>query len=146
MADEDPNEKEWTDEEGRGDQHRLMPWTAKQYPYRLTTFALGRGERNPRLYWLGLAVFIASGLTGLFIILSRYAAVRAKYGELSEEIAAAIVFLPLAVVGLYGLLTGYIPSNAINYIHRGRRVTLYNAGLIVVYGVLVWLIFALGLE
>ena len=146
MSNEDPIADEWTDERGRRDFQRLMPWNSKRFPYRLTTFALGRVERNVWLYWLGFVVFAVSGLIGIFIFLSFHAFIYERFGELIEEIMFSIVFLPPAALGLYGLLAGYIPSNAMNHIHRGRRVMFYNAGLTVTCGVSVGMIFAIGVD
>ena len=52
-----------------------------------------------------------------------------------------VLFLPFVVMGIYGLVNGYSPSERINYIWRGGRANALNIFVIVLY-FLVLLFFA----
>ncbi len=56
-------------------------------------------------------------------------------------IIVAVMFLPLLVYGVYGLIQGYVPWS-INHILRGRWATVANIFFIVLYFLILLLIFA----
>jgi hypothetical protein len=57
-------------------------------------------------------------------------------------VVAGIVFLPILIVGAYGLRRGYSPGHWWNHIYRGRMAQLTNLLAIVSYIIIMLLVLA----
>ena len=99
-----------------------------------------------KLYWTYFLIWIIGILVSTF---SFVFVARLLKGAITDEIKIPLLifgvfFLPLIVIGVYGLIQGYCMNGRINYIRRGRWATGVNIFFIVFYFLILLWVFVIS--
>ena len=92
----------------------------------LTDRALAR--LTIKLWMISLPVCVLGGIFGAIFLKSIGTAPRTNMA-----ITICVVFLPVPIVSLYGLIRGYIPTYDLRHVRRGRYANIVNAAGLILY-------------
>jgi hypothetical protein len=81
-----------------------------------------------KLWMISLPLCVLGGISGAMFLKSIGAAPRTNIA-----ITICVVFLPIAIVALHGLIRGYIPTYDLQHVRRGGYAKLVNGAALIVY-------------
>ena len=107
-------------------------------------------QYDKKRYWTYFLIWIIGIFVSFFsfVFVSRLLLKLLK-GIITDEyqvlvLTVGVFFLPLIVIGVYGLIQGYCMNGRINYIRRGRWATGANIFFIVLYFLILLWVFVIS--
>jgi hypothetical protein len=99
---------------------------------------LRKTEYNKTLYWRYLSVWLL-GMLACVPFAALFAIVFRQLGDCPfiMPVTISIVFLPLVIVGTYGIKMGYGLVGPLHVIVRGKIAVVFNSIMIILYSVIV---------
>lgn len=102
------------------------------------------GEKDTHLYWTYLSVWICAILPAVFATALFFYLFRHSDPRWVVPIAMAILWSPLVVLGMYGIIKGYSASWLYGYIYRGTKALVWNIFSIIIYIVILVVVLVVG--
>ena len=102
------------------------------------------GEKDTHLYWTYLSVWICAILPAVFVTALFFYLFRHSDPRWVVPIAMAILWTPLVVLGMYGIIKGYIASWLYGYIYRGKTALVWSIFSIIIYIAMLVVVLVVG--
>jgi hypothetical protein len=102
------------------------------------------GEKDTHLYWTYLIVWICTLFPAVFASALFFYLFRNSDPRWFVPIAMAILWSPLVVLGMYGIIKGYSASWRYGYVYRGTKALVWNIFPIVIYVIFLVVVLVVG--